>query len=149
MLRLCSCVTFIAGFICKQQQRLQSFHESFPKQCFGKCLHVRTKFEAICNLIMSIPNLLFFQEYHLGYNAEGACHLFSRWILAQLIFSTLKMEAISSSETSVDTQRTTWRYFPEDGTLHNHWCENLISYTLFFQCFDLLSSGIYNPMRKN
>jgi hypothetical protein len=40
-----------------------------------------------------------------------------RWFLAQLIFSTLKMEAKCSSETSVDTQRTTRRYIPEDGTL--------------------------------
>jgi hypothetical protein len=45
----------------------------------------------------------------------------------QLIFSTLKMEAILSSETSVDTQRTTRRYIPEDGTLNNHRCENLRS----------------------
>jgi hypothetical protein len=29
---------------------------------------------------------------------------------------------------SVDTQQTTWRYIPEDGTLHNHCCENLKSY---------------------
>jgi hypothetical protein len=36
-----------------------------------------------------------------------AYHLLSSWFLAQLIFSTLKMEAICSSETSVDTQRTT------------------------------------------
>jgi hypothetical protein len=32
-------------------------------------------------------------------------------------FSTLKMEAICSSEKSVDTQRTTRRDIPEDGTL--------------------------------
>jgi hypothetical protein len=32
--------------------------------------------------------------------------------------STLKMEAIISSETLVDTQRTTRRYITEDGTLH-------------------------------
>jgi hypothetical protein len=44
-------------------------------------------------------------------------YLLARLFLAQLIFSTLKMEAIYSSETSVDTQRTTWRYIPEDGTL--------------------------------
>jgi hypothetical protein len=31
--------------------------------------------------------------------------------------STLKMEAICSSETSVDFQRTTRRYIPEDGTV--------------------------------
>jgi hypothetical protein len=30
------------------------------------------------------------------------------------------MEAIYSSETSVDFQRTTRRYIPEDGTLRNH-----------------------------
>jgi hypothetical protein len=32
------------------------------------------------------------------------------------------------AETSVDFQRTTWRYIPEDSTLHNHHCENLKSY---------------------
>jgi hypothetical protein len=31
--------------------------------------------------------------------------------------STLNMEAICSSETSVDFQRTTRRYIPEDSTL--------------------------------
>jgi hypothetical protein len=42
--------------------------------------------------------------------------------------STLKMEATCSSETSVDFQRTTRRYIPEDKTLHNHRCENLKLY---------------------
>jgi hypothetical protein len=60
---------------------------------------------------------------------KAACHLLSRWFLAKLVFSTLKMEAIYSSETSVDTQQTTQRYIPEDGTLHNHRCENLKPYT--------------------
>jgi hypothetical protein len=32
------------------------------------------------------------------------------------------MEAIWSSETSADFQRTTWRYIAADRTLHNHWC---------------------------
>jgi hypothetical protein len=40
------------------------------------------------------------------------------------------MEAICSSEMSVDIQRTTRRYIPEDGTLHNHRCENLGSYSI-------------------
>jgi hypothetical protein len=39
------------------------------------------------------------------------------------------MEAICSSETSVDTQPTTWRYITEVDTIHNHRCENLKSYT--------------------
>jgi hypothetical protein len=41
------------------------------------------------------------------------------------------MEAIRSSETSVDTQRTTRRYIPEYGTLQNYSCENLKSYMSF------------------
>jgi hypothetical protein len=37
------------------------------------------------------------------------------------------MEAICSSETSVETQWTTRRHIPEDDILHNHGCENLKS----------------------
>jgi hypothetical protein len=37
------------------------------------------------------------------------------------------MEATCSSETSVDYQRTTRHYNPEDRSLHNHRCENLKS----------------------
>jgi hypothetical protein len=39
-----------------------------------------------------------------------------------------RSEELCSSETSVDSQRTTCRYLPEDGTLHTHRCENLKSY---------------------
>jgi hypothetical protein len=45
-----------------------------------------------------------------------ACNLLPRWFLAEFIFSILKMEAIYSSETSVDTQ---WRHIPEDCTLRS------------------------------
>jgi hypothetical protein len=44
------------------------------------------------------------------------------------------MEAICSSETSVETQRTTRHHIPEDDTLHNHGCENLKSYNPIFLC---------------
>jgi hypothetical protein len=37
------------------------------------------------------------------------------------------MEAVRSTETSVPT-RTTRRYIPEDGILHNHHLESLRSY---------------------
>jgi hypothetical protein len=56
---------------------------------------------------------------------------------------TLKMEATCSLETSVDFQRTTWCYIPEDSTLHNHRCENLKSYKepcLFNEIFDMAVS---------
>jgi hypothetical protein len=40
-------------------------------------------------------------------------------VLAEIISLTLKMEAICSSETSVETQQTTRRHIPEDDTLHS------------------------------
>jgi hypothetical protein len=43
-------------------------------------------------------------------------------------FSTLKMEAIRSSETSVQLTTYTRRHTPEDGILHSHRRENLKSY---------------------
>jgi hypothetical protein len=46
------------------------------------------------------------------------------------------MEAISSSETSVDFEQITRRYIPEDSTLHNHRCDNLKSY---FQLLDYIA----------
>jgi hypothetical protein len=45
-------------------------------------------------------------------------------------YSDLKVKAIYSSETSVDVQRTTWHYIPDDRTLHNYRCENLETYKL-------------------
>jgi hypothetical protein len=44
------------------------------------------------------------------------------------IYSTLKMEAIYSSETSVDFKVTTRGYIPDDITLHNRRCDHLESY---------------------
>jgi hypothetical protein len=41
--------------------------------------------------------------------------------------STLKVKMKGFSETSVDFQRTTWRYIPEDTALRNHRCEHLQS----------------------
>jgi hypothetical protein len=43
-----------------------------------------------------------------------------------------QIEEKYSSETSVNFQRTTRRYIPEDITLHAHLCENLNSYSLSF-----------------
>jgi hypothetical protein len=44
------------------------------------------------------------------------------------------MEAICSSETSVETQWTTRRHIPENDTLYNHGCENHRSYNRIFLC---------------
>jgi hypothetical protein len=42
------------------------------------------------------------------------------------------MEAICSSETSANFQRTTRRDVPQDRTLYNHRCENLKSYLVIY-----------------
>jgi hypothetical protein len=49
-------------------------------------------------------------------------------------YSTLKMEATCSPETSVDLQRTTRHYISQDETPYNHRCENLKSYNVFLIC---------------
>jgi hypothetical protein len=46
------------------------------------------------------------------------------------------MEAKHSFETSVDFQDTTLRHIPEYRNLHNHRCENLKFYIIFFQFDD-------------
>jgi hypothetical protein len=47
-------------------------------------------------------------------------------LLASFFLPTLKMEAVYSSETLVDSYPTTRRYILED-SIHNHCCVNLIS----------------------
>jgi hypothetical protein len=59
-------------------------------------------------------------------------------------FSTPKMEATCSSETSVEFHRITRRYIPGDKILHNHRCDNLKSYVLF-SVFILLCHFLYSP----
>jgi hypothetical protein len=53
-------------------------------------------------------------QHERRWQAEPASTLIS----CSAYSSTLKMEAICSSETSVDFQQTTRRYFPKDSTLH-------------------------------
>jgi hypothetical protein len=58
------------------------------------------------------------------------------------------METICSSEKSVDFQRTTRLYIPEDSTFHNHRYENLKSYRVIHKSVkhfeNLHSSQILN-----
>jgi hypothetical protein len=62
---------------------------------------------------------------------SGTSEQASGLLAALLNYSTtLKMEAIPSSETSGTTQRTTRRHVPEEDTLQNHRCENLKSYII-------------------
>jgi hypothetical protein len=52
-------------------------------------------------------------------------------------FSTLKMEAIRSSATSVQSTISTRRHTPEDGILHSHRRENLKSYIWSYFIFKI------------
>jgi hypothetical protein len=62
---------------------------------------------------------------NVGLTLKAAKWLDSAFTLVSCsAYSTLK----NPSEMSVDFQRTTWRYIPEDSILHNHSCENLKSY---------------------
>jgi hypothetical protein len=70
-------------------------------------------------------------------------------LVSYLVYSsTLKMESACPSETSVEFQRTTRRYIPEDRTLHNHRCENHKSNTclLLASCW-FLAWFILQPWR--
>jgi hypothetical protein len=70
-------------------------------------------------------------------------------VLAEIISSTLNMEAIYFSETSVATQQTTRRHIPEDDTLRHHRCENLKSYTKNCLVFDAnLILYFYTPLSR-
>jgi hypothetical protein len=80
---------------------------------------------------------LYLLEYNAVYSVES--HLFRRNMSRLSSRSKNRpskkpawssMLTTCSSETSVDFQRTTRRYIPEDRTLHNHRCENIRSYTV-------------------
>jgi hypothetical protein len=64
-------------------------------------------------------------------------------------FSTLKMEAIRSSETSVQSTTSTRPHTPEDGIIHSHRSENLKSYILCFLVSRIQDDGkAQNQFRK-
>jgi hypothetical protein len=59
------------------------------------------------------------------------------------------MEATVSSKTPVDFQWTMQHYIPEDRTLHNHHCENLISYVEYFTSSFPESDSPYTSFEEN
>jgi hypothetical protein len=79
-------------------------------------------------------NRLFGETYRL--HLLAACFLL---VSRVAYFSTLKLEAICSSETTADSQLAIRLYIPEDKTPHRHRCENLKSnITLYFVNDDVI-----------
>jgi hypothetical protein len=78
----------------------------------------------------TLPLSLFLYSWVFSTGGSVCSHLLTL-VHARGFFSTLKMEAIRSSETSVDP-RSTQRHIPEDNILHSHRCESLKSYEIWF-----------------
>jgi uncharacterized metal-binding protein len=69
----------------------------------------------------------------LGFNAVWSVASYAGFLFG-FFFFTPKMEATCSSKTLGDFQWTTWRYIPQERTLHNRCCRNLKSYKVIVIC---------------
>jgi hypothetical protein len=85
-------------------------------------------------ILIAIEWLTFLLHVLFGYAVEFQSR---RWI-----------EATYSLEKSVDFQRTTRRYFPEERTLHNYRCENLKCYRWWMCCMTFRSLSTTVPERR-
>jgi hypothetical protein len=95
---------------------------------FGIC--PSSGFKIIRKKTRRFGNWICFRPQVKGINIVGSISV-GRWVLANC--ATLKMEAIRSSETSVNT-RPTQCHFPEDDISHSHGCEILKTY-MFINMF--------------
>jgi hypothetical protein len=98
--------------------------------CLQHCLFKRRCYAWFLSYYFSAGLMLLGQFHHcsLALNHGSVLHLLViANIPSSLLVSTLMVEAICSSETSVLT-RVTWHRIPEDGILYGHWRENLKSY---------------------
>jgi hypothetical protein len=93
-------------------------------------LNVNRRFGVICRIHLQVRNMS--QLRLSGKQVSRRALLATNFKLdSSLVYSvTLNMDATRSSEKSVDFQRATWCYIPEDRTLRNHLCENLKSYMM-------------------
>jgi hypothetical protein len=113
--------------------RPQKFHE-----CFQLLIVLEVPLKVHATLSLYFTQMFKFSVPLKNYRAfssdNGSTAIFSDCLQSPVHvgsshadFSTLKMEAIRSSETSVHT-RSTRHHIPEDGILHTDRCENLKSY---------------------
>jgi hypothetical protein len=99
---------------------LLKFSQDVTAVCLSMCFK-------IYSFLLLQDNVMLLPVFHVwNCNIIRLAHLLTL-VPPSRIFSTLKMEAIHSSETSVHT-RSTLRHIPKDGILHSHCRENLKSY---------------------
>jgi hypothetical protein len=82
-----------------------------------------------------------------GSKQSSVCYLFQPSFLIG-VFSEPEIEAILSSEESVDFQRTIRRYIPENRALHTQYCENLKSYKYLLKGYVILIFSKYEQFRS-
>jgi hypothetical protein len=113
------------------------FSEVFANRCWRLAARVRPIMKNVVfwdvALRRSCVNRRFGGTYRL--HLQGRKIRERRTSVARRLQSTLKMEAIRSSETSVNT-RPTQRHIPENDILHSHRCESLRSYKTKHVCAD-------------
>jgi hypothetical protein len=94
----------------------------YIKQCSP--LKVNRRFGGTCHIHLQGRSISHVRNQVESGSKRSSCSKLVSWLAYSF---TLKMEETCSSETSVELQRTTWRYNIEDRT-HDHRCENLDSY---------------------
>lgn len=107
-------------------------------------LNVNRRFGGTCCLYLKS------QEICHTRNQSSVLYLV-RAVFLRVFFLYLKMEAKSSSETSVDIQRNTYRSISKDIALRNQQCENLKSLPLLHSCVNLKSYvlSMLRAIKKN
>jgi hypothetical protein len=116
---------------------------AFKLDLIGPLLHLRhlnvefdfIKSSVFGDISLCIPlhvNLRFGGIYHLHPQCRTISQVKNQYEAgSKLCLSFDPEDGKYSSETSPDFQQTTWRYIPEDRTLHKHHCKNLKSYINF------------------
>jgi hypothetical protein len=121
-----SCVALWPGYWASLSARLYESFMGFPSPSRQRNL---SQIFSVSPRKRVLHEKLYLPGYNAVYSGESQ-PTFQRNMLpsSESMTKALKMETICSPETSVDFQRTTRLYVPEDSTLHNHSCENLRSW---------------------
>jgi hypothetical protein len=97
--------SWLLAFVCE--------YSRYITKTFFTILHTSLSYEEYCLL-----------GYNVNVRFGGTHRLHLQRRISRVRY---QRESRWQAETSVNFQRTTWRYIPEDNILHNHQCENFRS----------------------